>query len=201
MSDPAKPPVPAPAGNPQPQVSGASVAWKKPQLLGMQEAARELAAIGPDNPSMPETYFKDFLVRLFNPQTGLFDTALWYHVVGEWRKGLNVTDPSGQVLFVTPPIISTVVTRVGQRRNAETGKAAPTIAQVADYAALQGRRHPMLEARTMNEGLAQYHPEVEGGLADAWANILARYGLAKSANSGKSGQDFDDPLSDEGELL
>jgi hypothetical protein len=198
MTDQAKPPAPAQQGN----VSGASVAWKKPQLLGMQEAARELAAIGPDNPSMPETYFRGFLARLFNPQTGGFDTALWYHVVGQWRLGLDVTDAAGNVMFTTPPIVSTVVTRVGQKRDQATGKAvAPTIAQVADHAALQGRRHPMLEARTMNEGLAAYHPEVEGGLQQAWSQILARYGLAKSTGGSNSGQAFDDPLSEEGELL
>lgn len=183
------------------EVVGAQVAWKKPQLLGMQQAARELAAIGPDNPTMPEPYFRDFLTRLYNPQTGAFDTALWFHVVGEWRKGLNVMGADGNVLFTTPPVVSTIKTRAGQKRNETSGQVTPNISQVADYAALQGRRHPMLEAKTMHEGLAAYRPEVYGGLEEAWAKILAHYGLVKSADASKAQHSIDDLLKDEGELL
>lgn len=194
MTEPTSPPDTS-------DIVGAQVAWKKPQLLGMQQAARELAAIGPDNPTMQEPYFRDFLTRLYDAPSGRFDTALWFHVVGEWRKGLNVVGADGNVLFTTPPVVSTVKTRTTQKRNQESGKVAPNISQVADYAALQGRRHPMLEARTMNEGLAAYGPEIYGGLEQAWAAILARYGLIKSVNVGKTQHSVDDLLKDEGELL
>lgn len=183
------------------EVVGAHVAWKKPQLLGMQQAARELAAIGPDNPSMPEPYFRDFLTQLYNPATGAFDTALWFHVVGEWRKGLNVMGSDGNLLFTTPSVVSTIKTRASQQRDEASGQLTPKIAQVANYAALQGKRHPMLEAKTMSEGLAAYRPVVYGGLEEAWAEILARYGLVKSAAASKTQHSVDDLLKDEGELL
>lgn len=183
------------------EVVAAQLAWKKPQLLGMQQAARELAAIGPDNPTMPEPYFRDFLETLYNKETGAFDTAQWFHVVGEWRKGLNVIGPDGNVLFTTPPIVSTIKTRTGPRRVLSDGRRAPSISQVADHAALEGRRHPMLEAKTMHEGLAVYRPEVYGGLEEAWAEILARYNLVKTTASGKVQHSVDDLLKDEGELL
>jgi hypothetical protein len=191
---------PAPPSEPNNLVA-AQLAWKKPQLLGMQQAARELSAIGPDNPSMPEPYFRDFLTELYDAKTGAFNTSLWFHVVGEWRKGLDVMGSDGKVLFTTPPVVSTIKTRAGERRTDENGHRTPNIAQVADYAALQGRRHPMLEARTMNEGLAAYRPEVYGGLEEAWAEILAKYGLVKSTTAGKVQHSVDDLLKEEGELL
>jgi hypothetical protein len=180
-------------------------------MPGMVEAMRELVSLGSDNPRMQEGYFIDFLHQAYDSANDRLNTALWYQTFGTFRKGIDVTDAAGNVLFVCPPILSVLKTRLGESKNLNgkdqtvvqrsDGKLVPTISEIASQAALNGRRHAALETKVMNEGLAIYRPEIGYDVHPGWRDILVKYGLVKEQAASKTGMTADDLLSDEGEPL
>jgi hypothetical protein len=195
------------SGTIQPDPSGR----RRKSLPRMIEAMRELVQMGTDNPRMQEGYFIDFLHRVYNPDTDQFNVELWYRTFGTLRKGVDVTDSAGNVLFVCPQVVSVLKTRLGESKNLNgqeviavqrsDGKLVPTMDEIARNAKLQGNRHPMLEQRAMEQGLAVYKPEVAYDVHEAWRHVLSKYGLIKEKSASKTGMTADDLLSDEGEAL
>lgn len=162
----------------------------------MNEAVRELMELGVDNPRMQEGYFIDFLHEVYDSKTGKFNTEMWYKVIGTFRKGVDITNAAGDVIYTTPPIVSTVRSRIISKPTA----ANPSISAISDEAALQGRRHPILEKRTMDAGLKAYRPEMMYDIQSGWVKVLQRYNLIKDNTDHKS-ISKDQLLSDEGEDL
>jgi len=159
------------------------------------EAIKELVELGSDNPKMPEAYFIEFLRALYDPGLDKFNTSLWYRTFNTWRKSIDILDAAGNLLFVCPPVIGTLRTRLGNPSN------QPSLAQSSDLAALEGKRHAMLEKKRMDESLAQYKATAAYDISEAWRKILERYGLVQSQSTMKSGLSPESLLSDDGDAL
>jgi hypothetical protein len=175
MSTP-KPPAPpqalAPTPTPVQNAPGNPHAQAQPKKLSplpqTVEALRELMVLGSDNPSMPEAIFPNFLRALYDPKTDKFNIPLWFMHFGTYRKGIDITDAAGKVLFVCPPVMATLKTRLGRNEGI-------LLSDVSSEAALQGRRHHMLEKRTLDQGIADYKPQVAYDVRAAWKEILIKY--------------------------
>lgn len=196
---PANPPAPnTPGAMTQPQPSQKPAKPKPlPPLASMVEAMRELVQLGSDNPRMPEGHFVDFLHALYDPKLDKFDTSLWFRTFGNWRKSVDIIDPAGNVLYVCPPVVGTLKTRLNHPDN----RNQISLDTIAGQAALQGRRHPMLEGPAFKKGIEQYKPEVGYSLQSRWRVILQRYGLVPSDEPSKGGMTAESLLSDEGDAL
>lgn len=208
-----KPLVPgqAPVNTAQPQGSGYMAGntnqptspnvRKRPPRPQMVQAMRELVALGSDNPRMPEAVLPDFLRQLYNPRTDTFDRALWLNTVGNMRRGLDITDAAGHVIRVCPPMTGTVRTRLGPSKD-QTGHIQPSINQIANDAALQGKRLAILEERRLSQGLANHQVDIAGDVVAAWRSILEDYGIIpKQSTVSKTTLSADSLLSDDGDAL
>lgn len=145
----------------------------RPQMV---EALRELIALGPDNPKMPEGVFVSFLRSLYNPLEDKFDVELWYRTFGSYRQSVEVLDPMGNVVRVCPPIVGTVNTKVGVDRQA-------SLSTLVETAQLMERRHAGLAERTMTDGLAAYQEAANSTPHEAWRAILTHYGIIQSTQA------------------
>lgn len=150
------------------QVEGAIDKRLSPRPMFVQ-ALHELRDAGLDNAVMQEQYFEPFVKALFNRESQTFNLALWYDTLGSHRKGIDVVDTQGALLFRAPPLIGTVVTNLGSRSN--------SLSLAADYAELAAKRHPALGQKTINQALHDYHMGNHMVPKEQWIAILSRYGL------------------------
>lgn len=193
--------VPAAGQPPQPVQGTAQPQRGRPPLPMMVEAMRELITLGTDNPRMSEAVFPDFLRGLYNPATDTFNREMWMLNVGNMRRGLDIIDGSGKVIRTCPPLTATVRTRMGPSKDA-SGRLQPTMNEIADKAALHGRRHAPQEAKVFNEGISAYKPEVAFDAQALWRAILEDYGIIPKAGvENSSGLSAESLLSDDGDAL
>ncbi len=137
------------------------------------EALREFKELGPDNPSIPEYVFRDFVKYLYDPATDKFDTELWLRTFGDFKHAINLTDSAGAVVRVCPPLMGMLETKIVDR--------AESLATLSEMAALNGRRHAALGQRTLQDGLDSYKAGNIQSVRQNWVDILTEYGVLKSA--------------------
>lgn len=155
-----------------PHQPGAPTPHRIPPPKFMVQALNEAVALGNDNPRMPETAFREFVKVLYDPATDHFNQQLWRETIGDVRHGLNVMDEAGNLLFICPPPVGTVLTTIPERG---VGGFSRVVKESRDME----NRTAALGQKTLEEGLQRETPKLKVfDIRAAWRKVLERYQLA-----------------------
>lgn len=133
-------------------------------------------------PSVPEEYFKRYLLPLTYHEDGVEkDISVWRNVTGSMTNGVRVVDSKNELLFTTPGLFPEMP--IFKDRDGNSLRWAA----LADDAIRRDAVHPALGQQRLVAIGSRYLPDITPEMAEAhrqeWAVIWKRYDVGGHSQS------------------